>query len=164
MTLMKTLAVVTVGLAVGATVTAGQGTANGTATLKSRKGPVTVTFTHAAAVAGPDVLEAPIRRLVLSTTDVSAALKACESMLKCSDGGIREGLTLDLGHEPRHGFWFVANDQLVQHSGVVRPETVVLTTDTPTRIAGTFTLDQQASGGPVVQVTFDAPIVKTLGK
>ncbi len=41
---------------------------------------------------------------------------------------------------------------------------MVLTTDTPTRIAGTFTLDQQASGGPVVQVTFDAPIVKTLGK
>lgn len=164
MSLMKTMAVVIGGIVVGTTLVAAQGTAKGTATFKSKKGPVTVTFTHAAAVAGPDVMGAPIRRLVLSTVDVTPTLKACESMLKCSDAGLREGLTLDLGTEPRHGFWFVANDQRVQHSGVVRPETVILTTDSPARIAGTFTVDQQASGGPVVQVTFDAPVLKTLGK
>lgn len=164
MTLVRTMAGVLGGLVVGAVALTAQGTAKGTATYKSTKGAVTVTFTHAAAVAGPDVMGAPIRRLVLSTTDVSAALQACQTMLGCSDGGIKEGLTLDLGEGPRHGFWFVANDQRVQHSGVVRPETVALTTDSPTRLAGTFTVDQQSSGGPVVQVTFDAPIVKTLAR
>lgn len=164
MTLDRTMAAVVSGIVVGAALVAAQGTARGTATYTSKKGPLTVTFTHAAAVSGPDITGAPIRKIVLSTRDVTAELKACDSMLKCSDGGIREGLTVDLGKEPRHGYWFVANGQLVQYSGMIKPEAVTLTTDSPTRVAGTLVFDQQAAGGPVVKVTFDAPVLKTLGK
>ena len=142
------------------------GTAKGTATYKSQKGAITVTFSHAAVVAGPSVVSGkPMRRLVLSTKDVSAALEACDSMMRCSDGGIGEGMTMDFeAGEARLGYWFVANDQLVQYSGTVKPESVTLTTDDGKRLAGTVTFDQTASGGPSVQVTFDAPLVKTLGK
>jgi hypothetical protein len=141
------------------------GTAKGTATYTSKKGPVTVTFTHAALVAGPDVVSGKLmRRLVLSTRDVSAAIKACESMMSCSDGGIEEGMTVDFSGEPRLGFWFVANGQLIQHSGVIRPEVATLSTDRPDHLAGTLSFDQTASGGPSVAVTFDASLVKTLKK
>ncbi len=113
----------TTAVVLSAAVLAAAGTAKGTATYKSKKGPVTVTFTHAALVAGPDVVSGKLmRRLVLSTKDVSAAIKACESMMSCSDGGIEEGMTVDFSGEPRLGFWFVANGQLIQHSGVIKPE------------------------------------------
>jgi hypothetical protein len=155
----------TTAIILSAAVLAAVGTAKGTATYKSKKGPVTVTFTHAALVVGPDVVTGkPMRRLVLSTKDVSAAIKACESMMSCSDGGIEEGLTVDFLGEPRLGFWFVANGQLVQHSGVIKPEVATLSTDRPDHLAGTLTFDQSASGGPSVAVTFDASLVKTLKK
>jgi hypothetical protein len=86
-------------------------------------------------------------------------------MMRCSDGGIGEGMTVDFeSGEPRLGYWFVASAQLVQYSGTIKPESVSLTTDDARRVAGSVTFDQTASGGPSVQVTFDAPLVKTLGK
>jgi hypothetical protein len=44
------------------------------------------------------------------------------------------------------------------------PASVKLTTNTPTRLAGTWDLDATAAGGPVVHVTFDAALVKELKK
>jgi len=161
----RILAATTALILSAAALAAAVGTAKGTATYKSKKGPVTVTFTHAALVVGPDVISGkPMRRLVLSTKDVSAAIKACESMMSCSNGGIEEGMTVDFLGEPRLGFWFVANGQLIQHSGVIKPEVATLSTDRPDHLAGTLTFDQSASGGPSVAVSFDASLVKTLKK
>lgn len=138
--------------------------ARGTATYKSRAGIVTVTFTHAYLMKGPDMMSGDVmRRLVLATSDISAKLKACQSMM-CSDGGIGEGMTIDFDAGPRLNYWFVAKDQLIQYSGTAKPELATLTTDSPTRIAGTIKLDAQAAGGPTVDVQFDASLVKELRK
>lgn len=160
------MAAVVGGAILGLVVVAAQGTATGTARYASKKGPITVTFTHAAAVSGTDMFSGkPMRRLVLSTRDVSAALKACDSMMRCSTADIEEGMTLDVSAgERRYGYWFVANGQLVQYSGTIEPDALTLTTDTPTRLAGTLTLDQATAGGPVVKVSFDAAVLKALGK
>ena len=156
-----TLAVATV--AGGVLAVAAAGTAKGTASYASKKGPVTVTFTHAALVTGPGFDKKPIRKIVLSTKDVAPALAKCETMM-CSDGGITEGMTIDLDGGPRLMYWFVANGQLVQYSGTADPTALVLTTDTAKQMAGTLTLDATGAGGPKVAVTFDAPLAKALSK
>lgn len=161
-----TLWAVAGGVVLGLAVVAAQGTAKGTATYTSKKGPIAVTFTHAAAVSGTDAFSGkPMRRLILSTTDLSATLTSCDSMLRCSTADLEEGLSLDVSSgEPRYGYWFVANGQRVQYSGTVSPEALTLTTDTPSRLAGTLALDQATAGGPVVKVTFDAAVLKALGQ
>ena len=159
---LVTLAVATV--AGGVLAVAAAGTSKGTASYASKKGPVTVTFTHAALVTGPGFDKKPIRKIVLSTKDVAPALAQCDEMMMCSDGGITEGMTLDLDGGPRLMYWFVANGQLVQYSGTADPTALVLTTDTAKHMAGTLTLDATGAGGPKVAVTFDAPLAKALSK
>ena len=123
---------------------------------------MTVTFKHAYLMKGPELGGgAVIRRLVLSASDVSDALKSCQTMM-CSDGGIGEGMTVDFDAGPRLNYWFVANDQLVQYSGTAAPTAAKLTTDSPTRLAGMLSIDAVGAGGPKVQVDFDASLVKEL--
>jgi hypothetical protein len=136
--------------------------AKGTITYQSKSGPVTVAVKHAFVFKGPDVVTGKmIRRIVLSTVDVGPKLRACANMM-CSDGDIQEGMTVDLDAGARLNYWFVANGQKVQYSGVANPSTLKLTTDTPQKVAGRWDLDMQKAGGPVVHVEFDAPIVKEL--
>jgi hypothetical protein len=138
--------------------------AKGAASYKSKKGPVTVTFKHAYLVKQPQIGGGPtIRRVVLSVEDVSAALKACKTSM-CTDGGIGDGMTIDFDAGPRLNYWFVANDQLVQYSGTVEPSSAKLTTDTPTRLAGTVKFDAAGAGGPTVDVTFDANLALEVKK
>ena len=151
-------------LAGGVLVVAAAGTAKGTASYASKKGPVTVTFTHAALVTGPGFSKAPTRKIVLSTRDIGAAIAACDSMMMCGNGEITEGMTLDLDGGPRLMYWFVANGQLIQYSGTADPAALALTTDTAQRMAGTLTLDATGAGGPKVAVTFDAPLAKAFSK
>ena len=73
-------------------------------------------------------------------------------------------MTIDFDAGPRVNYWFVANDQRVQYSGTADPASVKLTTDSPSRIAGTWDLDAAAAGGPVVHVQFDAALAKVLKK
>jgi hypothetical protein len=73
-------------------------------------------------------------------------------------------MTVDFDAGSRLNYWFVANDQMIQHSDTTPVSSAKLTTDTPTRIAGTLAIDDQPSGGPVVNVQFDASLVKTLTK
>jgi hypothetical protein len=135
--------------------------AKGTGTYKDK--PV-VTFKHAYLMKGPDpVTKKVIRRLVLSVADVSAALKGCENMM-CSDGGIEEGMTVDFDAGPRLNYWFVANGQRIQYSGTAEPSAAKLTTDSPGRLAGTLKIDGRGAGGPLVDVTFDASLIKELKK
>jgi hypothetical protein len=141
-----------------------RGEAKGTLSYKAKSGAGVVTVKHAHLFKGPDMVSGKvIRRLVLSAADVSGALKACQSM-SCSDGGIGEGLTVDFDAGPRLNYWFVANDQLVQHSGTADPASVTLTADTPARMAGTIDIDGRASGGPVIKVEFDATVIKEVKK
>jgi hypothetical protein len=136
--------------------------AKGTAAFTSKKGPVTVTFAHAYLMKGPDVASGKvIRRLVLSATDVSKALAACDKM-SCADGGIGDGMTVDFDAGSRLNYWFVANDQLIQYSGTAEPSAAKLSTDSPTHVAGTISLDDTGAGGPKVDVQFDATLVKEL--
>ena len=154
-----------VGLALSAVVVAlAANTAKGTATYKTSTKPVTVTFTHAYLMKGPDVVSGTtIRRLVLATRDLSAALKACQNMT-CSSGDMMEGLTVDFDAGPRLNYWFVANGQKIQDSGTAAPTVATLTTDSPTRLAGTLNIDGTQAGGPKVQVEFDATLIKELTK
>lgn len=123
---------------------------------------ITLTVRHAALVKGPDAVEPKqtIRRLIFSAKDLKAVFSACKAM-NCTDGSLDEGLTVDLDAGPRLNYWVVLNGQRVQHSGTTVPKAIVLTTDTPTRLAGTFRLDDTPAGGPKVDVTFDASLLKT---
>jgi len=138
--------------------------AKGTLTYVSKTGPIVVTVTHAYLFRGPDVVSGDIiRRLILSTEDLTADLKACQTMM-CSSGGINQGLTVDFDLGPRLGYWFVANNQRVQYSGTALPASATLTTDAPDRLAGTLNIDGREAGGPLVQVEFDARLVNTVKK
>ncbi len=138
--------------------------AKGTATYQGKAGPIAVTITHVYLVKGPDAMTGKlIRRLVLSSEDVSAKLLNCATMM-CSDGDIGEGMTLDLDMGPRLNYWFVGNNQRVQYSGTADPATLALTADTPQRVAGKWALDASAAGGPKVDVEFDATLIKELSK
>ena len=136
----------------------------GTITLESKKGPVVVKVAHAWLMKGPDMVSGKtIRRIVLSSADVGAALKSCETMT-CSHGDIGSGMTIDLDAGPRIHYWAVGNDQLVQYSGTAPPESITLKTNTPDRVAGTCELDARGAGGPLIKVLFDASLVKELKK
>ena len=135
--------------------------AKGMGTYKDK--PVVI-FKHAYLMKGPDpVTKKVIRRLVLSVADVSAALKGCDNMM-CSDGGIEEGMTVDFDAGQRLNYWFVANGQRIQYSGTAEPSAAKLTTDSPGRLAGTLKIDGRGAGGPQVDVTFDATLVKEVKK
>jgi hypothetical protein len=156
-------AVLAAALLLAASAAALQAEAKGTATYKGKRA-ATVTFTHAYLVRQPELGgDQTIRRLVLSSEDVGAALKACKTRI-CTDGGIGDGMTVDLGSGPRLDYWFVANDQRIQYSGTASAASATLTTDSPARLAGTLKFDASAAGGPVVDVTFDASLVLELSK
>jgi hypothetical protein len=140
------------------------GTAKGTLNYKAKKGDVTVNVTHANFVRIPSIGNGkPMRRLILSTADTTAALKACQNRM-CADGEIGEGMTVDFDAGERLHYWFVANDQLIQYSGTAVLAAAKLTTETPTRLAGTLDIDDTASGGARVTVEFDASLVKEIAK
>jgi hypothetical protein len=140
------------------------GEASGTASYNAKSGALVLTVKHAYLVTGPDfVSRKTIRRVVLSGADVGAKLAACDTMA-CSDGGIEEGLTIDFDAGPRINYWLVGNHQLVQYSATAEPASLKLTVDTPTRIAGKWDLDASAAGGPRIQIEFNAPLIKEIGK
>ena len=157
-------AVVGLGLVMTAIVAVAAGEAKGTITHAAKTGTVVVTVKNAYLMKGPDLVSGKtIRRIVLSTVDVLPALKTCENMM-CADGGIEEGMTIDLDAGERVNYWFVANGQRVQYSGTADPASLKLTSNTPQRAAGSWSLDGRKGGGPLIQVEFDATLVKELKK
>jgi hypothetical protein len=136
--------------------------ASGTASYQAKSGPIVVTFKHAYLVRGPDEVSGKvIRRLVFSAADIAPKIRSCGAM-SCADGGIGEGMTVDLDAGSRLNYWFVANDQRVQYSGTADPAALKLATDTPQRLAGKWDLDARAAGGPRVQLEFDAALLKEM--
>lgn len=135
---------------------------SGTIAYAAKADTVVVAPQHAYLVAGPDEVSGkPIRRVVLSVTDVGSKIRACEAM-SCADGSIGEGATIDLDAGSRINYWFVANGQRIQYSGSAEPASLVLTVNTPQRVAGRWDLDARAAGGPRVEVEFDAPLARDL--
>jgi hypothetical protein len=162
---MKTAAVVCAFVIAGISGSAWlAGVAKGSLKYTSKSGPIEVAVKHAYLVKGPDIVTGQtMRRLVLSVEDISAKLAACNEM-RCMDGGIGEGMTVDFDAGPRLNYWFVAKDQLIQYSGTVRPTAAKLTADAPDHLAGTLNIDDQGAGGPLVAVEFDARLVKEVKK
>ena len=135
------------------------GEAKGTLGHKGR----TVTLTHAYLVTGPDAVDAKkmIRRLILSGKDLGAKVRACQTM-SCTDADVTEGLVVDIDGGPRLNYWMAINNQKVQHSGTQRPAALTTSADEPRRLAGKLRFDDTPSGGPKVDVEFDATLVKEL--
>jgi hypothetical protein len=139
--------------------------ASGTITYQTKSaGVMTVAVKHAYLMKGPDFAAGKaIRRVVLSVADAAPSLNACDNMM-CSDGGIGEGMTLDLDAGRRLNYWIVGNAQRVQYSGTADSSSLILTADTPQRVAGKLAIDDRAAGGPQIQVEFDATLVKEVTK
>ncbi|HYN10979.1 MAG TPA: hypothetical protein VES67_26590 [Vicinamibacterales bacterium] len=141
------------------------GTAKGTMLYTGQDKPITTTFTHAFLIKGPDVVDQKkmLRRVLLTTADIGAKLKACETMA-CVDDAFAQGLQVDWDAGPRLNYWLTLNDQLVQFSGTLEPRMFVSKEDSPKRIAGKLTFDGTPASGPKVDVEFDAPLVKEIVK
>jgi hypothetical protein len=135
---------------------------SGSIAYQAKSGPIVVTPKYAYLVSGPDEVSGkPIRRVVLAVADVAPKIQACAAM-SCSDGGLREGMTIDFDAGPRLNYWLVANDQRVQYSGTAEPASLPLTVNTPQRLAGKWDLDGRAAGGPRIQIEFDAALLKEM--
>ncbi len=141
------------------------GTAKGTMLYKGKGKDINTTFTHAFLIKGPDVVDQKkiLRRVLLTTSDIGAKLKACETM-SCVDDAFTVGLQVDWDAGPRLNYWLTLSDGLVQYSGTQEPAAFTAKTNTPTQIAGKLTFDGMAAGGPKVDVEFDAPLVKEITK
>ena len=152
-------AIVALGVALAVSLpAAAAGDAKGSVIYKTR----TADLKYAYLVKGPDaVSKQTIRRLILSANDVSAKIAACKTM-SCTDSDLTEGLSVNFDSGPRLNYWMVLNGQKIQYSGTLKPEVLKTTADDAKRMAGKFVFDDTASGGPKVDVTFDAALVKEL--
>jgi hypothetical protein len=138
---------------------AAAGEARGTLTHKT----TTVALAHAYLVKGPDAVDPKktIRRLILSSKDLGPKLQACQTM-SCTDSDLTEGMTVDLDGGPRLNYWMVLGGGRVQHSDTAKPEALKASVNEPGRLAGRLAFDGAPSGGPKVDVEFNAPLMKEL--
>ena len=125
----------------------------------------TLSIRYAYLVRGPDAVDPKkvIRRLVLSSTDMEGKIRSCTEM-RCSDGSLHEGMTVDFDSGPRLNYWVVLNDQRVQYSGTAKPESFTARADGAGKLAGRLSIDDSGAGGAVVDVDFDATLVKDFSK
>jgi hypothetical protein len=141
------------------------GDAKGTLNYKGKTKDFAVVLKYAHFVKGPDDMDpkTTIKRLILSSTDLTAKIQACKT-LDCSDDGLIEGIEIDITGGPRLLYWLVVNNGLVQYSGTEQPAALATTADTAQRLAGKITFDDSGAGGAKLDVTFDASLLKTFDK
>jgi hypothetical protein len=139
--------------------------AKGTLNYKGKSKDFAIPLKYAYFVKGPDAIDpkTTIKRVILSSTDLSATIQACKAM-DCSDDELKDGIEIDITGGPRMLYWLAVNDGLVQYSGTEQPGALVTTADTPQRLAGKITFDDSAAGGAKLDVTFDATLLKTFDK
>jgi hypothetical protein len=115
-------------------------------------------------VQGPDAVDAKkiIRRLVLTSTDVGSRLAGCPTMA-CVDSALTDGVEVDFDAGPRLNYWVALKGQLIQYSGTADPGAFA-GKNGGEGIAGRLTIDDSAAGGPKIDVTFDAPLVRKLDR
>ncbi|MBL8702750.1 MAG: hypothetical protein JNK67_30495 [Alphaproteobacteria bacterium] len=116
---------------------------------------------YAYLVKGPDAVDPKliVRKLILSTTDLEAKIRACTTM-SCADRDLGDGMTIDFDAGPRLNYWLVRNRQTIQHSGTARPSVFAATRDEAGHLAGKLSFDDGGSGGPKVELEFDAALLK----
>ena len=138
---------------------AADGEAKGTLSYKGK----ILTFRYAYFIKGPDQVDPKkiIRRIILTSSDVEAKLRACRTM-SCVDGEIPEGIEVNLDAGPRLNYWLTLNNQMLQYSGTARPEVMKIAGQDPKRLAGTLAIDDTAAGGPKVDAEFTAILLKEL--
>jgi hypothetical protein len=73
-------------------------------------------------------------------------------------------MTVDFDSGPRLNYWVVMNDQRVQYSGTAKPESFTARADGPGKLAGRLSIDDSGAGGALVEVDFDAALVKDFSK
>jgi hypothetical protein len=134
--------------------------AKGTLAYKAKAKDYAVDLRYAYLIKVPDALNPKemVRRLVFTPRDIGPDIKAC-TVAGCVDGSLSDSLHVDLS-TPFLPYWMVLDDQRLQHSGPANLAAMKLTTDTPTRIAGQLTFDATKGGGPKVDVSFDAVLLK----
>ena len=125
----------------------------------------TVALKFAYLVKGPDSFDDKkiIRRIILSATDLSAKLQAC-TVMSCSDGGLTEGMTVDLVGGERFNYWMVLNGGMIQHSGTKEMTALKISADDAKHLAAKLSFDDSGMGGAKVDVDFDATFVKEFTK
>lgn len=116
---------------------------------------------YAYLVKGPDSMDPKtiVRKIILSATDLEAKIRACATM-SCADSDLNDGMTIDFDAGPRLNYWVVRNRQTVQYSGTAPPTVFAATRNEPTHLAGTLSFDSAGSGGPKVELRFDAALLK----
>lgn len=135
-------------------------TAKGTIDFKGR----TATIRFAYLVRGPDLVTGkPVRRLILSATDLAPATRLCQTMA-CVRNALGEGIAIDLAETPKLAYWLTLNNQRVQHTAAEDRAALKFRTNDAKRAAGTLGFDRSGAGGPKVSVEFDAPLWKELAK
>lgn len=139
--------------------------AKGTLNYKAKSKDFAVTLKYAFFVKGPDAVDpkTTIKRVILSSTDLSAKIQACKTM-DCSDNDLTDGIEIDITGGPRLLYWVKLNDGLVQYSGTQQPSALTTTADTPQRLAAKITFDDSAAGGAKLDATFDATLLKAFDK
>lgn len=127
---------------------------------KAGKKAFDIDLKYAHFITGPDTFDPKkkIRRLIFTANPLDEKIKSCK-VFNCVDQYI-EGIQVDLDAAPRLLYWVSVNGQLVQYSGTSVNETLSLSKDSQERLAGTLKFDDSAAGGPVVEVTFDAAMMK----
>jgi len=136
---------------------AADGETNGTLVYKG----TTLALKHVYLIKGPDAVDAKkiIRRLLFTRDDIGAKIRACQSM-SCVDGAMTDGVQVDFDAGPRLNYWLAINDGRVQYSGTARPELLKGGAIEARRIAGTLGIDDTAAGGPKIDATFAAALLK----
>lgn len=139
--------------------------AKGTLVYKGKSKTFNVAIKYVYLVEGPDSFTPSERflRLIFSAKDISKEIKAAKIM-RNTDTALTEGFQIDLVKGPRYNYWMVLNDGLVQYSGTIPPANLVTSANSATRIAGTFKQDNAVAGGPTIDVTFDATLLKKFDK
>ena len=163
---MRTRFVLAIGLITAmCTAAAASGLAKGTMVFKSKGKDIKTTFTHAFLIRGPDGVDATkiLRRVLLTNADIGAKLKACETMA-CVDAAFGSGLQVDWDAGPRLRYWLTLNEGAVQFSGTADPKAFTPVEYQDNRIAGKLAFDVTLTGGPIVDVEFDATLVKEIKK
>lgn len=121
-----------------------------------------VPMRYAYFVLGPDdVNRKTIRRVILSSTDIGEKIVACKSM-SCTEGQVREGMSVDLVPGGRIEYWIALSGQFVQYSGTEPAASLQITANQAERLAGHLKFDSTGAGGPRIDVEFDAPLTKDL--
>jgi hypothetical protein len=122
------------------------------------------TFTYGWLVRGPGEFDPskPVFRMYLSSTDVGAKIRACDS-LSCVDESLVDGAFVEFGDGSNVNYCVTLRGS-VPCSGSTNANALVLTTKNPKHIAGKVRIEDASFKGESLVAAFDLPLLKTFTK